>query len=365
MYLFVFILSFLVVNTTNAQLNKLTKAGNRIIKDASSGVYDDREVKGSSLRNPTGECLQDVQGKLLFKFEKGIDLDYSESTITFGPNGEVLVYDRMANCYYLVKDGALGLPLNPNDSQLQKFGINNRNINDEISSDQASGMEPYEDAGDMIVAKFGSYVKKVNDKYTILFAGKSYGPYDDISKFVVSSDGKIFLALVVAYLPMKDKDFIKITKALENAKTPQEQQKVIMANQEAYMRYIEKAATGILPEIKSNSSNVGIMLADDFTADIIPGKIVVLRTNSTGGTDILNHDGTKLRSVDFQVQSDDILNLDLKRIDYQYGVLTMPDGRVFRNISNPQQKIDGLKKFVQFTYYCPDNDAVMLGRVDL
>ena len=156
--------------------------------NASSGSSPSSASSGSGRSSVAKEPpTAPTNGKVVFSLNNDEQILYDETAIIASNNGvsyQFIVKNSKYE-YFLINNGERTGPFkNP--------PLKSSNVSDEGSSDNNSDVS----MGDKKDPVAIQYSKTIGGKLHIVFNGKNYGPYDHISKMVVSPDQKQFFASV-------------------------------------------------------------------------------------------------------------------------------------------------------------------------
>lgn len=126
------------------------------VKNAVSKDVSGNKNKNSSKPEPSCAC---ENAKLIMDLGGKYNLDYSEISISMLNDGSMLVRDKIANKYYIVKDAISQGPYDENDPKVKKFISSN---DEETDGNSKKGLENM----------YPDYLVKTGDKYLIKFGEK-------------------------------------------------------------------------------------------------------------------------------------------------------------------------------------------------
>jgi hypothetical protein len=336
------VISIYMAIPVNAQVGKF-------LKNVGSSVKQDLlGDKNSNKPGPEPPCACDPAEFIvdLGKYK----MDYTELNISVLSDGRVLIQDKLTSSYYIVKNGATEGPIKYDDPRVKQF----QNV--VASDDEKKAME----------LMYKDYISKKNDKYTISFAGKTYGPYGLISQFAVNKSKDKFAASVVENIVITESEGDAMDKAIKNAKTEQEKMELSMKYAQEMQNKIMSGGgpNSMTPKIVSNvpvtSSDFLTVAGGSLNANVKYDEILLVSHNS-----VIDLQGKTLYTFpvgsippDFFLSSD-----NSKTATYSYGTLTISDGRKLSELFNPQlMKADG-KIFLAYMYYSPKRNAIMQCKV--
>ena len=348
-FTFCFVVSLSLSNNAEAQLGKmLNKLKNKAI-DSALGKPDSvaTKNKGETARDPQSACKDAL---LILKLEDDFKIDYKEVTFSVLDDGTILIFDFKNEVYFTVKDGVRSGPYQKDSPQVKQF---------EIKPDD----ESRENDAKYLVNHYKGVIIPSDEKYSIIFNGKTYGPYAMISKFVQNQSKTKFVALVTKDAMMSAKQIEVLNVKEKNAKTEQEKMQLAMEMSELMQQNMSKVKGNmeVSPKYVSNvpvikdETGLGYMLSNKTKYDDIiflgPDKIMDL----TGKT-IKLIDPTKNQSSNsgFWLSSD-----NSKIASFDSGTLTLNDGSTLNEVFCPYlTKTDG-KVYLSYMYFSPVNKAIM------
>lgn len=340
-------MSLLVVYPVESQ-GLLNKVKNAVSKEVSSLKGDNA---GRSNEEPAPEPACACSDAKLIVDLGTFKLDYKEISVSMKDDGSLLIRDRIGNKYYVVKDGSTRGPYNENDPQVKEFD----SVNEEAVSDNDT---------DAWLKRFPAYITRSGDKYTIKFAGKSYGPYALIQDFAVARSNDKFAAIVTENVVVTEDQGRKMEEAMKNAKTDQERMELAMKmSQQMQNQIMQGNGPGSLqPQIVSNvpgatfdmSTSMGGRLNSKVKFDdillVAPDRIIDLKGNTV----------IKLPQNTYDTEGMFVNSSNSRYATYKYGALTFSDNTKLSDLFNPYlSKTDG-KVYLNYMYYSPGKNALML-----
>lgn len=330
----------LFANVTNAQGGLLKKVGKSMANEL---LGRPQEVD----RGPEPKCAcsdalvaMDLGGK--------IQLDYKELTISVLPDGSLLAKTNGSNEYYIVKGGAIQGPIKSEDPRIDAF---------EATEDDNNNVESF-------IAKNKPYISRSGEKFLITFNGKTYGPFAQISNFVVTKSREKFVAQVVENMLVSEADMKKMEEEAKKAKTDQEKMDISMKYaQEMQQRMMQGGGAGsTMPKFVSN--------IPDITYD--PVKSVGTFLNGTAKYDeiimvgynkILDLQGNTLFSIKpeaFGAENLFVNTTNTKYAYYNYGTLTFSDNTpALSELFKPYLVKENGQVFIAYMYYSPKKNSIM------
>lgn len=335
------VISIYIAIPVNAQVGKFLKnVGNSVKSDL---LGSDKNKPG-----PEPPCACDPAEFIvdLGKYK----MDYTEMNISVLSDGRVLIQDKLTSSYYVIKNGATEGPIKSDDPRVEQF----QNV--VASDDEKKAME----------LMYKDYISKKGDKYTISFAGKTYGPYGLISQFAVNRSKDKFASFVVENIVITEAEGDAMEKAVKNAKTEQEKMELSMKySQEIQNKMISGGgAAAMTPKIVSNLATASpdflTLAASVLNANIKYDEIMLVSQNK-----VLDLQGKTVYTFPVgQIPGDFFLSSDnSKTATYSYGTLTISDGRKLSELFNPQlMKADG-KILLSYMYYSPKRNGIMQCRI--
>ena len=334
-----------ITGSTDAQVGRFLRSVKNAVQEEILGTPAKDTQK--SAPEPPSAC---DNAELVFETGK-YKLDYTELNISILDNGSVLLYDKMGKDYYIVKGGVTEGPLKENDARVKEF----RSL-----ADQSSEKRPPEE-------RYSGYVSREGDKYIINFGGKTWGPYARIERFAVSSAGGKFAATVIENVAVTEEEGKKMDEAIKNAKTEQEKMDLAMQYaQQIQQRVISGGgASSVVPKLITNIPGASL---DDATVmtGILNNKMKYDEILLISGNTISDLAGKKIMNLDPSISYGNVvfISADNSRYaTYNYGTLTISDGKKIAEMFNPQLvKQDG-KIFLAYMYYSPKRSAIMQCRV--
>jgi len=333
-----FIVSLITSASSDAQVGKF-------LKNVKNTVTQDLLGKPDNTKNmPEPLCACDPADFIidLAKYK----IDYTEADISVLSDGRVLIQDKMTGSYYAVKNGVTEGPIKPGDPRVKQF--------EQVvaSDDEKKAME----------LMYKDYISKKDDKYTISFGGKTYGPYGLIDQFAVNRSKDKFAASVTENIVVTEAEGDAMDKAIKNAKSEQEKMELSMKYAQEMQNRIMSGGgpNSMTPKIVSNipseSPDFLTIAGSILNSNIKYDEIMLVAQNR-----ILDLQGkTVFTFPSGSVPPDFFLSSDnSKSATYSYGTLTITDGRKLSELFNPQlMKADGTI-FLAYMYYSPKRNAIM------
>jgi hypothetical protein len=246
--------------------------------------------------------------------------------------------------YYVVKDGVTEGPYKQGDPKVAEFAPSN---------DENKGT-------DNLVQMYKPWVTRSGDKYLITFAGKKYGPYAMINKFVVTQSKDKFAAIATENVAITEDEGNKMEEAMKNAKTDQERMDLAMKYSAQMQQNMMKGGdpTSIAPKLVTNVPGVTIdpMTASGLSASIKYDEICVISYDK-----ILDLQGKILIKIKPEyAQSPLFVNSsNTKYAVAGYESLLFSDNTSFTDLFNSRLiKKDG-KVFISYMYYSPKMNSIV------
>jgi len=333
---------FLMANTLS-----YSQAG-KFLRNVKNAVQ--QEILGNSAKENTKTAPEPPSAcsdaELIMEMGK-YKIDYSELNIAVLNDGRVLLYDRMSDSYYISKAGMTEGPMKENDQRVKQF-------RDLVNSEDKS-LKPEE--------KYPEYIKRQGDKFSISFGGKTYGPFAVVNSFVVSGQKDKFAATVVDNIPVSGSEGKKMEAAIENARTEAEKMQLAMQYAQLMQERIIAGggAESMFPRLVTNIPGAEISNATPITsilrADMKYNDILLVSGSGVSdltGKSLLTIDYTALNASKTFISSDNRLYAT-----YNYGTLTISDGRNIQELFNPHLMSVNGKIFLAYMYFSPKRNAIM------
>jgi hypothetical protein len=194
-----FIVVCLTTTNTQAQLfNKLKEKAAKALEkkpeqkmnnnnnDAEKSPVEVSEKANKKATAPGSNC------SVIFTLGEDESLLYDETQVKVIENktSYTFIVSNKKYQYFLIEDGKRSGPFTYNKIPVPS------NKNSESDDDANNKDENINMGGDNKDPISAQYCKTINGKLYIVFSGKNYGPYDYVSKMILSSDKKKFFALV-------------------------------------------------------------------------------------------------------------------------------------------------------------------------
>ena len=327
-------------NPVNAQV------GGLLNKVTNNTLGKPKASSNTAKQQPEPKCACE-QPELIFELGGNLKLMYSEINISVKDDGSILVKDIVTSNFYIVKDGNTQGPIKAGDPRLTGF-------DDVNNGDASKATTPWAN---------NEYITKSGEKFLIKFAGKNYGPYDEIKEFKVTKSKDKFAAIVVENVPVSEADGKKVEEAMKNAKTDQEKMDLSMKYaQEMQQKMMQGGGPmSTMPKLVTNIAGVNydplksvggtlnsnikyddiLFLAYDRVIDLSNKVLLTLKPDASGAKDLF------------------VNTTNTKYAYYNYGTLTFSDGNVTSGLFNPHLvKVNG-QVYLAYMYYSPKRNAIM------
>lgn len=321
--------------------------GQGLLKKVANSMKD--ELLGTKKGNtdPEPACACSDAEQIVGLGGGKMQIDYKEATISTMDDGSLLLFDKLSQKYYIVKDGVTTGPLSEGDPRLTGF------------TETKNG----EDAVAAILVRYKDYISKSGEKYLITFGGNKYGPYAAIYSFYVTKSKDKFAAKVVDNIAVTESDGKKMDEAIKNAKTQQEKMDLAMKyTQQMQQKVMESGgAEGITQKIVTNipgaltgltSGMNGIINAKAKYDDIV--TISLTKVNDLTGKTLLT-----LKQEDAMIDNIFINTANTKYAIYNYGTIKISDGTNYTDTFNPHLIKNGSQVYLAYMYYSPKKNAIM------
>jgi hypothetical protein len=334
----------MIIAPANAQVGKFLKnVKNNVEKDL-VGTPKTKTMPEPPCACETADLIVDM-GKY--------KVDYTEATISILDDGSILIGDRASDNFYVTKNGVTEGPYKKDDPRVVKF------------QSMVQGSDNHTD----LTVRYSNYISKKDDKYSVTFAGKTYGPYDVLTSFAVSKSGDKFAASVTPTAVMTEAEGKKMEEKANNAKTDEEKMQIAMEySQQMQKRMMEGGGpNSTMPRVISNmpvgsgDNNMLAAVASVFYTNMKYDDILM----SVAGK-VSDLQGKVILDITTAMCSPD--NLFIKSdnsgyVCYGSGTLTFSDGKKMTNLFNPHLiKVDG-KIYLAYLYYSPKHNAIMQCRI--
>ena len=338
---FSLLLSLISVVSVEAQVGKFLKNVKNSVTQDLLGKPDN-----GTKNMPEPSCACDPADQIidLGKYNIG----YTETNIDVLADGRIILQDRMEGKYYIVKDGVTEGPIKENDPRVKQF----QNIVEE------------DDEKSALVTLYKDYISMQGNRYVINFAGKTYGPYDQVNNFATTRSKDKFIAAVTEVLVVTADEGKKMEAEMDKAKTDQEKFDLAMK----YSQQMQQRMMGSGPEatqpklisnvpVNKNNSSLVSFLNSSFNATMKYDDIVLVSQNNImdlNGNTIFN-----LPAGNYDPANTFISDDNKKYATYSYGALTISDGKKLSDLFNPHLVKTGGKVYLAYMYYSPKKDAIL------
>jgi len=350
--LFLVAICIFLGNPLNAQINRLMNKVTKSVADKIDGKPSESTKETNKEPEPKCACEKPELVADLGKMK----LMYSELSILLNDEGAILLSERYSDKFYIVKDGVSEGPVKEGDPRLAGFNIPDRSG----APDNSNGDD--EDAETNRWAK-NPYITKTGEKYTIKFAGKSYGPYGDIREFKVSRSKDKFAAMVVENVPVTQAEGKKMDEAIKNAKTEEEKQELAMQYSQQMMKKMQEGGgpMSTLPKLVTNIEGVSYDMmksrGGSLNNDIKYDDILIRSYDKV--SDLSNNQLLEL-SNDARSSEHLFVNTDnTKYAWYNSGTLSFSDNKVMSDLFNPHLLKTNNQVNIAYMYFSPKSNAIM------
>jgi hypothetical protein len=345
---------FIAANySAHAQLGGLmNKAKNKLLDKALGNSDNGNNSKSTAVKDdPLCACSD---ATVAFKFTEGLKINYKEATFSVSEDGTLLVFDMVSKKYYTAKDGVLQGPYEAESSIVRQFDLPEEEKGTQLSPD-------------VLLERYKGFIVPSGEKFTINFAGKSYGPFAVVQSFVLNHSKTKFAALVARDVLMTEDQGAKMELEAKNAKTDQERMALAMKMSQQMQERMMAAGGEIdmLPKLVSNipGAKSDMMMGNNFSGKVKFDDIV-----NVGFDKITDLTGKTLITIDPQkinISANGFwLSSDNSRLaSYDYGLLTLSDGKEFAEVFCPYVMKDAGRVYLTYMYFSPVNNAVMQCRL--
>jgi hypothetical protein len=341
--LFLLTISFIFLNPLSAQ-TVLKKVGRAVSNEVLGTSGSDNSVSSKN-SDPEPSCACD-NGELIVDFGGTLKLNYKETNISIMDDGSLLLKDKISGNYYIVKGTSATGPIPAGDPRLAGF--------DEV--DENSGKDQW-------LLRYKDYISKSGDKYLITFGGKSYGPYAEIDKFVITKSKDKFGAIAVENLAVTEMDGKAMDEAIKNAKTDQEKMALAMKYSQQMQQKIMKGGglagmtQKFITNVAGSTYDPALQFGFTLNADVKYDEILLLSYNTVidlQGKIIINLKPEHSSKTNIFVNT-----ANTKYAVYNYGEITFSDGTSLKDLFNPHLiKVNG-QTYLAYMYYSPKRNALM------
>jgi hypothetical protein len=254
----------------------------------------------------------------------------------------------MGDQYYIVKDGVTQGPYKPGDPKIDEFEARE---------------EGNTSKGDPWLLGYKDYITKSGEKYLITFGGKSYGPYGQISSFVVTKSKDKFAAIVIENVVVTEDQGKKMDEAIKNAKSEQEKMDLAMKySREMQQKMMQGGGpTSMNPKFVTNISNANYDILKS-AGGTLNGNIKfddILITSYEKIIDLQMKTVLTLKQDAIGAEELFVNTTNTKYAFYNYGTLTFSDNTKLSELFNPHLvKLNG-QVYLAYMYYSPKKNAIM------
>jgi hypothetical protein len=341
----VLVLFLVCLNFTSAQVSKFVKNVKSNVEKEVVGDKNDNTSK-KTLPEPASAC---ADATLILDLGGKLKVDYSEISITTDDDGRILVQDRISSSYYIVRDGVTSGPFTKGDPSLNVFGVTNEGEKESA-----------------IILKYKDYITKTGDKYLINFMGKKYGPYAEISQFIITKSKDKFAAITIENLIVTEDQGKKMEEEMNKAKTDAEKMQLAMKYaQQMQSNMMGKGAGSTMPTYVTNIpganidpvTNMGGKLNGNMKYDEILLQYYDKITDLNGKL-ILNITQDKYSPDELYISSD-----NNNYAIFDYGTITFKDKSTLPEVFNPHLLKSEGKIYLAYMYYSPKRNSIMQCRV--
>jgi hypothetical protein len=331
-------------NPVNAQVGRLF---NKVTKSVTNDPAGNSKASSNTAKQEPEPICACEHPELVFDLGGNLKLMYSEISISVKDDGSILVKDMVKSDFYIVKNGATQGPIKAGDPRLAGFDNMNDADADKVTTSWANN----------------DYISKSGEKYLIKFGGKSYGPYGEISEFIVTKSKDKFAAMVVENVPVSEAEGKKMEEAIKNAKTDQEKMDLSMKYSQEMMQKMQKGGgpTSMMSKLVTNIPNANfdpmkagggklngnikyddiLIISYDKIIDLQMKTVLTLKQDAIGVKDLF------------------VNTANTKYAFYIYGTLTFSDNTSCSEVFNPHLiKVSG-QVYLAYMYYSPKRNAIM------
>ena len=345
--LLILAISVIAVNSLNAQ---------GLLKKVAKSMTNELMGKPQEVdRGPEPSCAC-TDAKQVVGLGGKLQLDYKELDISTRDDGAVLLKDKVSGNFYIANGDVIQGPISAGDKRLVGF---------ETGSDN----EGY-GSKDIWITKYPQYITKSNSKYTINFAGKTYGPFGQINSFSITRSKDKFAALVVENVLNTAADGEKMEKEMKNAKTDQEKMDLAMKyGQEMQNKMMQgggpssmqpKLITSVAgatydPNTQGVGTLNGLMKYDEILLVSYSGSIVDLKGNTV-----------MTMKPEHAMAPTVFINTGNTKYAYEtYGEINFSDGTPsLKDLFNPHLVKEEGKVYLAYMYYSPKKNALMQCKIE-
>jgi hypothetical protein len=333
----------LAISTNVNSQNLLKKVGQAVVNEVTGSGTN--TGAGSVKADPEPSCACD-DAELVVGLGGSLKIDYKEANISTMDDGALLLQDKISGNYYIVKDGVTQGPFQAGDPKIAGF-----ENGDDVK------------ATDKLLLRYKDYINKNGDKYSIKFGGKTYGPFGQVTGFVINRAKDKFAALVVENVVVTEMDGKAMDEAIKNAKTDQERMQLAMKYSQQMQQKIMAGGgpSSITTKLVSNVPDVvydpinqpGVSLNGNMKYDeiLLPAynKIYNLQ-----GKVVLTLKNEHIGAENIFIKTD-----NSKYAIYNYGSIMFSDGKSLTDLFNPHLIKTSGQVHLAYMYYSPKRNAIV------
>ncbi|MGD0583562.1 MAG: hypothetical protein ABR974_11555 [Bacteroidales bacterium] len=342
--LFSMICAILCLVPLNAQIGKFMK---NVKSNVQKDLVGTPKTNSNTKTRPEPSCACETADLIvdLGKYK----IEYTEATISILDDGSILIGDRVSDNFYVTKNGVTEGPYKKDDPSVVKF------------QSMVQGNDNHAD----LTVRYSNYISKKGDKYTITFAGKTYGPYDVLTSFAVTKSGDKFAASVTPTAVMTEEEGKKLEERSKNATTDEEKMQIAMEySQQMQKRMMDGGGpNSTMPRVISNmpvgsgDNNTLAAMASIFYTNLKYDDILM----STAGkvTDLQGKVVLDLTTARCSAENLFIKSDNSGYVCYASGTLSFSDGKKMTDLFNPYLiKLNNVI-YLAYFYYSPKHNAIM------
>ena len=337
----------LLSGATQAQLGGLVNKLKNKIADRALGNDSQQSNNAASQNDPPCAC-QDA--KLIYKFTDNLKIDYKEAVFSVLDDGTILLFNKIESKYYTIKDGSLSGPFDQNNSIVKQF--------DPPADDSGKELK-IED----LIARYKGMIVPSGEKYSIVFGGKTYGPFAIIQSFVLNNSKTQFAAIAIKDVVMTEEQGKKMEKAMNNAKTTEEKMALsLQIGQQMQERMAAGGTMDFSPKLVSNVPGAVFDMMKTGGARL-SSKVKFDEIVYLGYDKIMDLTGKVIATIDPQKSNSGgnyWLSSDNSRFaSFNYGTITFSDGKQLSELFCPVLKKQDNRVYITYMYFSPKNGAIM------
>lgn len=346
--LFILAICILTGNQVNGQGGLLKKVAKSMTNELMGKPQEED-------RGPEPSCACN-DAKQVVGLGGKIQLDYKELEISTREDGAVLLKDKVSGSFYIANGDVMQGPISAGDKRLAGFETGSGNEDD--------------GSKDIWITKYPQYITKSNSKYIINFGGKTYGPYGQISSFVVTRSKDKFAALVVENVLNTADDGERMEKEMKNAKTDQEKMDLAMKyGQEMQSKMMKGGGpNSILPKLITNvdGATYDPMTQGQATLNAKMKYDEILITSYSGSIVDLRGKQVITMKPEHTMAETVFINSGNTKYAYEvYGELNFSDGAPKLNeLFNPHLVKEDNKIYLAYMYYSPKKNSLMQCKIE-